>query len=286
MSGSSSSSLPLELWSSTFRTEPLPALAAAAGAAGFSFVTTTPFRFMRDGGFGAGLRARIADAGVTVSVIDGLCSALPGTPPSIRSTGDFRDAHEAGFDDCVAIAHELGAPMINLVHIGGVPTPIDALADAFAGACTRAAAEGLRLGIEFVPGTGIPDLPTAAAVVRAAGAANGSIVLDTWHLARGGGGLADLDPATVAIVGGLQIADRSPEQDHEPYVPMRGRKIPGDGGLPLAEIVRRLRAAHPALPVGVEVLSDEVDALGPAEGARRLAAACRALGVGEAPLTG
>jgi sugar phosphate isomerase/epimerase len=271
----------LELWSSTFRTASLPALATAAGAAGFSYITTTPFRFMRDAGFGADLRSRIEDAGVTVSVVDGLCSALPGTPPCARPTGDFRDAHEARLADCVAIAHALGAPMVNLVHIGGVPTPLDALAEAFARACARAADEGLRLGIEFVPGTGVPDLPTAAAVVRGAGAANGSVVLDTWHLARGGGGLADLDPDTARLVGGLQVSDRTPDQDLQPYVPMRGRKIPGDGALPLAEIIARIHATHPEVPVGVEVLSDEVDDLGLIEGTRQLATGCRALVAGE-----
>jgi len=256
-------------------------MAAAAGAAGFASITTTPFRFMHDGGFAADLRSRIEDVGVTVSVVDGLCSALPGTPSCTRPTGDFRDAHEAQLEDCVAIAHALGAPMVNLVHIGGVPTPVDALAEAFARASARAADEGLRLGIEFVPGTGIPDLHTAAAVVRAADAANGSIVLDTWHLARGGGGLADLDPDTVALVGGLQVSDRSPEQDREPYVPMRGRKLPGAGALPLAEIVHRVHATHPEVLLGVEVLSDEVDELGLAEGTRRLAAACTALLTGD-----
>jgi sugar phosphate isomerase/epimerase len=268
---------PLVLWSYSFRDASLPALAAAAGAAGFAHITTTPGQFMRDGGYDADLRARIVDAGVTVMAIDGLCSALPGTPPPTRPRGDFSDPHEPRLEDCTAIAHALGATLINLVHIGGVPTPISELGDAFATACARAADEGLQLGIEFLPGTGIPDLLTAAAVVRAAGAANGSIVLDTWHHARGGGRLADLDPATAALVGSMQISDRAPEQDQEPYVPMRGRKVPGDGALPLAEIVRTVRAARPDVSIGVEVLSDEMDLLGPVQGASRLAEACSAL---------
>jgi sugar phosphate isomerase/epimerase len=268
---------PLVLWSYTFRDASLPTLAAAAGAAGFAHITTTPGQFMRDGGYKADLRAQIEDAGVTVTAIDGLCSALPGTPPCTRPTGDFSDPHEPRFEDCAAIAHALGATLINLVHIGGAPTPTGELGDAFGTLCRRAADEGLRLGIEFVPGTGIPDLPTAAAVIRAAGAANGSIVLDTWHLARSGGGLADLDPATAALVGSLQISDRSSEQDREPYVPMRGRKLPGDGALPLAEIVRTIRAVRPDVSIGVEVLSDEMDLLGPRQGAGRLAQACSAL---------
>ena len=107
--------------------------------------------------------------------------------------------------------------------------------------------------------------------------ANGSVLLDSWHFARGGGTLADLDPDAVGLIGGVQLSDRSPEQDAEPYVPRRGRKFPGDGALPLTEIVRRVTAAHPELPIGVEVLGDEVDALGPEAGAERLATTLRAV---------
>lgn len=256
----------LELWSYTFRHSTLPELAAAAADAGFAAVTLTPELFHRSGGDGARLQTQVEDLGVRVTFVDGLCTALPGTdlPPG-----------EATIDDCIHIAHETGARAINLVHVGGVPTPVPELADAFRRACERAATEGLRLAIEFLPGTGIPDFATAAAIVRAAGVDNGSVLLDTWHFARGGGTLADLDAATMALVGGLQISDRSPEQDAEPYVPRRGRKLPGDGALPLAEIVRRVHDAHPDLAVGAEVLSDEVDALGLEQGCRAIADALR-----------
>jgi sugar phosphate isomerase/epimerase len=253
----------LELWSFTFRKSTLPELAAAAGAAGFDAVTLTPELFVRSGGDAARLKAQVEDLGLRVTFVDGLVTALPGTP--------LVDSDEPTIDDCIHIAHSTGAGAINLVHVGGVATPVDQLGDAFAHACARAAGDGLRLAIEFLPGTGIPDFATAAAVVRAAGAPNGSVLLDTWHFARGGGTLADLDPASVALIGGLQVSDRAPEQDAEPYVPRRGRKIPGDGALPLAEMVRRVRAAHPDLPIGVEVLSEEIDDLGLDQGCRSLA---------------
>ncbi|WP_375397615.1 sugar phosphate isomerase/epimerase family protein [uncultured Sphingomonas sp.] len=261
----------LELWSYTFRDAPLVELARAGGRAGFAHVTTTVGQFVASGGAAAGLRARIEDAGVTVSFIDGLCSALPGVPASRGPD----DPHAATLVDCIEAAHALGAGAINLVHMGGVPTPVEQLAEAFARACRRAREEGLRLAIEFLPGTGIPDLRTAVAIVRAAGAENGSVLLDTWHFARSGETLEELDPATAMLIGGLQLADRSPDQDLLPYVPMRGRKLPGAGALPLREIVARVLAARPGLPVGAEVLSDEMDALGPEAGAGRLAEACR-----------
>ncbi len=203
-----------------------------------------------------------------VTFIDGLCTALPGTdlPPG-----------EPTIDDCIHIAHAVGADAINVVHATGRPTPIPELADAFAVACERAAAEDLRLAIEFLPDTGIPDFATAAAIVRGAGATNGSVLLDTWHFARGGGDFADLDDDAIALIGGVQLSDRSPDQDAVPYVPRKDRKIPGDGALPLVELTAAIIRDHPALPVGIEVLSDEVDDLGLDAGTRRLAASLRGL---------
>lgn len=267
----------LELWSYTFRRALLPELATAAAAAGFDAVTLTPDLFVRSGGRAANLRTQVEDAGVRVTFVDGLCTALPGTPPATPGDGTFTKPHEATLDDCIDIALATGAGAINLVHIGGAPMPVPAFAEAFARACARAAEDNVRLAIEFLPGTGIPDLATAVAVVREADAPNGSVLLDTWHFARGGGTLADLDTAAVAAIGGVQLSDRSPEQDAEPYVPRRGRKLPGDGALPLVEIVARLTAAHPTLPIGAEVLSDEVDDLGLADGTSRIADALRAV---------
>ena len=257
-----------ELWSYTFRKANLVELAGAAAAAGFACVTTTPALYRRSTSEFDDLPARVEEQGVRVTFVDGLCTALPGTdlPPG-----------EPTIDDCISIAHAIGAGAINVVHATGAPTPISALADAFAAACERAAAEELRLAIEFLPGTGIPDFATAAAIVRAAGPSNGSVLLDTWHFARGGGNFDDLDGDAVALIGGIQLSDRSPDQDAQPYVPRKGRKIPGDGALPLAELTARVRRAHPELPIGVEVLSDEIDALGLDAGARRLAASLEPL---------
>jgi sugar phosphate isomerase/epimerase len=255
--------LELELWSYTFRRSDLVELAAAAAAAGFACVTTTPALFARSGGAPAQLRTRVEDHGVRVTFVDGLCTALPGTslPPG-----------EPTIDDCIDIAHAVGAGAINVVHATGVPTPLSALADAFAVACERAAADDLRLAIEFLPDTGIPDFATAASIVRSAGAPNGSVLLDTWHFARGGGRFDALDDDALALVGGVQLSDRSPDQDAQPYVPRKGRKIPGDGALPLARLAADLRRLRPDLPIGIEVLSDEIDELGLDAGTRRLAA--------------
>ena len=186
-----------------------------------------------------------------VTFVDGLATALPGTdlPPG-----------EATIDDCIHIAHATGAGAINVVHMTGRPTPLPEMADAFGRACERAEREDLRLAIEFIPETGIPDFATAAAIVREAGHPRGFGA--PRHLAprsrrRSARGPHRRRPR--ARRRASSSATARPNRDSEPYVARKGRKIPGDGALPLAELTADLRRLHPDLPIGIEVLSDEID---------------------------
>ena len=57
---------------------------------------------------------------------------------------------------------------------------------AFARLCERAAAAGLRVDLEFLPWTIVPDLRTALQIAREADQANAGVMLDCWHFYRGG----------------------------------------------------------------------------------------------------
>ena len=54
--------------------------------------------------------------------------------------------------------------------------------------CDAAGERGLRVCIEFVPCTGVPDLATAWRVVDESGAANGGLLVDMMHWHRQPGG--------------------------------------------------------------------------------------------------
>jgi sugar phosphate isomerase/epimerase len=252
----------------TVRQASLPELIEVAGSSGFGAVTTTPWLYTAAGVADRELRRLLHEHGVRVTYIDGLITALPGAPPQRGAATE----HE-----CYRIAAALGASAINVVHIDGSPTPISELAAALGPVCERAAARGLRIVVEFLPGTGIPDFPTALELVRTVGADNLGIVLDSWHLARSGGTVDLLDPAAAALVGALQLADRTRAQDLQPYVPMSGRLLPGDGEVPLQSLLSRVLAARPDLPVGIEVISDEMRALPASEAATVAAASLRSL---------
>jgi sugar phosphate isomerase/epimerase len=241
----------LELCCMTVRQASLPELIGLAAANGFTSTTTTTRLYERAGVTDAELRTRLDDAGVRIGYIDGLSSPLPGTPDG------------ASEQTCFDMADALGTSAVNVVHFRGPPVPFAEMADAVGPLAERAADRGIRLLLEFLPGTGIPDFPTACALARSAGPDRVGVMLDTWHLARSGGGPELLTADAAALVGGLQISDRRRSQDAEPELTMGGRYLPGQGELPLVEIVGPVLAAHPALPIGIEVINDELRAMSP-----------------------
>jgi sugar phosphate isomerase/epimerase len=67
----------------------------------------------------------------------------------------------------------------------------------------RAAARGLNVLVEFHPLGGVPNISTAARPMEKTGRQNLAIMLDTLHLSRSGGGLAEV-VTSAALVGGVQ----------------------------------------------------------------------------------
>jgi sugar phosphate isomerase/epimerase len=59
------------------------------------------------------------------------------------------------------------------------------------------------------------------------------------------------------------------------YLTMANRRLPGDGELPLVELVSALLANNPGIPVGIEVFSDEMRSLPAQTAAHRAAVALR-----------
>ncbi len=247
----------------TVRQATLPELIALAAHEGFASLTTTPFLLERSGVELAELRRQCEDAGVAMGYIDGLSSPLPGTPGGVTE------------ERCFEMAEGLGAQAVNVVHFEGHPVPFDEMADVLGGVAERAARRGLTVLIEFLPDTGIPHLPGALDLVRAVGRDNLRVMLDTWHLARTGGGPQQLVDDAPALIGGIQVSDRHKMQDTQPYVKMSGRSLPGEGELPLMDILAPVLAVHPELPVGVEVLNDELKAMPAGEAAAVAGAALR-----------
>jgi sugar phosphate isomerase/epimerase len=253
---------------------PLEPLIEAAGSAALGAITLTAgmYEASRDAGVSdAELRRRLAVIGVKVHAIDPLIGALPGTPRPADVPAENRAYFEFTEERCYRAAEALEAETINLAHFGGGAVAEQDFVDCLGPLAQRARSHGLRLTLEFLPESAIPDLASAQRIVTAVGAANLGVMLDTWHFARTHGTGEQLRAVPRGLISGLQISDRREPPPGTPYAPMFGRLLPGDGELPLVPLLRDLLGREPGLTVGVEVFSEELKALTPQEAAARVA---------------
>jgi sugar phosphate isomerase/epimerase len=262
----------------------LPEFIDTAGAAGFRRITVRPYAFARaldEGWTEERLRDRLDRYGMTVTMVDALTSALPGVPdaadldPAVRARLPTEVVDPPGEDICVRTATALGAPILNVTHYMGSRRPVEELGSALAAVCLRCAPLGVSVCVEFIPESGIPDLQTARSVVEACGRPNCAILLDVFHLDRSGGTADDIRRLPSNSLAGIQVSDRSRKNDGIAHIPLSGRRLPGDGDLPLGELVTAALTNSPGATLDIEVLNDDLRHLPASEAADRLAASAR-----------
>ena len=150
----------------------------------------------------------------------------------------------------------------------------------FCDLCDRAAPYGLTVGLEFAVYTGVRTLAHAAELVRRSGRANTSVLIDALHFSRSGGWPAHVArrrPVAVPLRAALRRGARHARPRDTPALireARTGRLLPGQGALPLADLV----AALPAdLPLAVEAPCRATAELPAVERARRAHRALAAL---------
>lgn len=221
----------------------------------------------------ADMRAVLDHHGLSVAELDPAWWWLPGAADvHIPPEADSLDVFRFGEADLFAMADALGARSLNAVDVFGGDWSVDDAAEAFAGLCTRAAEHGLLVHLEWLAWSRIPDLDTARRIVELAGAPNGGLNVDAWHFARSGESLDDLRRVPGDRVLAVQLDDgpalAEPDLMH---ATLHDRLLPGHGEFDLRGLVTALRRIGAPAPLGVEVFSDELHALGADEAARRAA---------------
>jgi sugar phosphate isomerase/epimerase len=251
--------------------------AARAGFAGISIWGRDYAAARAEGLSDEDLRRMLADHGLFVGELDPAWWWLPGAAEvSIPSSLDTEDVFRFGEADLFALADTLGARSLNAVDVFGGEWSVEDAAEAFAHLCDRADDHGLLVHLEWLPWSKIPDLATAAEVVRLADRRNGGLNVDSWHLVRAGDTPEELAKVPGDLVLGVQLDDgpRAAEANLL-HATLHERQLPGDGEFDLDGIVGALRATGTEAPIGVEVFSDALHALPTNEAARRAAEATR-----------
>ena len=210
------------------------------------------------------------EAGLSVPVVE---AAMGWATPDL-------DAVEAAVAPTLEVAARYGAEQVLAVFMEPeAPEPAACLAG-FARLCDLAAERDLRVSLEFLPWSGIPDLRSAWQLVERCERDNAGLTLDTWHWQRqpGGPDLETLAGIPGARIHFLQLSD-APAQAEEDLLDetLGARRLPGEGAVDFASLREALDATGARPLAAPEVFSAELLALGPAEMARRIAARTRAV---------
>jgi sugar phosphate isomerase/epimerase len=147
---------------------------------------------------------------------------------------------------------ELGATRVNIAAIDDDQARME---DNLAAVCDLAQTMNVRPLIEFFAcaGGSVPSLASAMALIDTGKFRNLGLTIDTLHLARAGETPSDLAKVDPSLIGAAQISDgplAHPGSDAYFYEALFERVIPGEGELPLVEL---LRIFPPDIPIKPEV---------------------------------
>jgi sugar phosphate isomerase/epimerase len=205
--------------------------------------------------------ARLADTGVSVLDVEFL-----------RFEPEFPKGIPEGFLEAAA---RLGAQYVLVMSA----EPIEArTVERFCDLCERARQYGLHVCLEFAIYTGVRTLADAARLVKQSGCANASVLVDALHFSRSGGLPSDIAAIDPSLFKYAQICDAAAVIPREPVDLMReargGRLLPGEGALPLRDLVAALPAT---IPLAIEAPVAATAGLPALERAQRAYRSMRAL---------
>lgn len=246
---------PLCLNSSTIRPTPLVEkirVAAAAGYDGIELWVNELEEHERDGGDLKDLGQSIRDRGLFVPNIIGLWNCMP--------AGE--EAFEASLEATrkrMALSAAVGSK-----HVAAIPAPDRVDFDLKWGAeCYRRLLKigrdefGLRVACEFVGFMkGVHRLGQGAAVALDADDADASLIMDTFHLYRGGSGFEGIGHLHGSFIADFHWNDVPPAPDRE-ELGDEHRIYPGDGILPLKRALTLLLAIGYSGPLSLEMFNRE-----------------------------
>jgi sugar phosphate isomerase/epimerase len=151
----------------------------------------------------------------------------------------FPDRDVESYAADVAAMQELGVTRLNTLSFDeDIPRSVEQ----FAKLADMASDAGMELMLEFTPSKRINDFATALEVRRQIDRPNVRILVDTMHFARSNSDPAQLAEADPEAIGYVQLCDAPRRQRFATYSEegLFERMIPGEGELPLGEILAAL----------------------------------------------
>lgn len=191
---------------------------------------------------------------------------------------DGTDAEQARTDEATlhAAARAYGADSFNIgSDFQGRGIPRAVMKERLAGLCRRAGDAGLKVALEIVPWSDVPDVETALDMIH--GIDNAGLVVDSWHIFRGGVPLSEVERISGDRIFCVQVNDAEDTVQGALSEDTTRRKPCGEGVFDLDAFLDSLNRTGADVPVSVEIISPQFAALdvegaarGSIAGARRL----------------
>lgn len=158
-------------------------------------------------------------------------------------------------------AAAFGAHHVKVGNIPGTPATLEQLAERFGELCADAAGRtDAKIVYELMPfDVNVHSLDAVLAVVAGAGAPNGGVAIDTWHMSKLGIEPDDLRRIPLEYLAWVELSDgMRDDMDDLVDETVNHRRLPGEGEFDIRGYVDACRDHGYAGPWGVEVLSEEL----------------------------
>lgn len=147
---------------------------------------------------------------------------------------------------------------------------VQRMQEAFVGLCRDAAAHGTAVVLEIMPFSNVRTLEAGRAIVEGANQPNGFLLLDIWHLARGGIDYKEISNIPQRFIGSIELDDADTEVEGSLWDDtIHRRLLPGEGALDVPSFIGAVKSADYKGPWGVEILSETLRRLPLLEMAKR-----------------
>jgi len=228
------------------------AAAAAAGYTGMGLVHEDLVAVSAAIGY-AGIRRILTDHGIRHVEVEFLNDwDLDPLSPARRASDRVRA-------ELLEAAAELGARNLKVSpHLFADPPPhVSRMCDAFATLSEEARATGANVIIEFMPFTDVRSIDAALEIVAGADGPNVGLLVDTWHVFRGGIDLAAVAAIPPRFLKGVELDDAGPAEG-DPFDDTRfRRRLPGEGEFDIPGFLGAVETAGFDAPyLGVEIISE------------------------------
>ena len=156
-------------------------------------------------------------------------------------------------------AQALNAKHVKVGDFESTKTPMPRLIEAFAELCAEAAKYGATIGFELMPFAMIDTLKDALAMVEGAGAKNGGIILDTWHVAKRGIPYEEVARMPKQYLISVELNDGTYEAPWSLFEDtINHRRLCGEGEFDVPRFIECVLKTGYTGPFGIEVLSQEL----------------------------